>query len=217
LKRSLQQIGRSSIRATHTVNQLLALARAETSGANHALQPCDLALLTMEVVQDSVPRALDKRLDLGYEGAQPGSPGTMLGGNPTLIKELVRNLVDNAINYTPSSATKPGVVTVRVLADPFGQVLLLQVEDSGPGIPPSERELVFQPFYRSLGTEADGSGLGLPIVMEIAQQHGASVSLDDARAGQIPPGALFSVRFSSLTARGSTENNAYSNGLPGPF
>ena len=201
LKRSLQQIGRSSIRATHTVNQLLALARAESSSANITRQPCDLARLTMEVVQDSVPRALDKRLDLGYEGAQPDSPGTMMTGNPTLIKELVRNLVDNAINYTPSSEAKPGVVTVRVLADPFGQVLVLQVEDSGPGIPPAEKDLVFQPFYRALGTEADGSGLGLPIVMEIAHQHEARVTLDDAHPGQAPLGALFTVRFASLTSQ----------------
>lgn len=201
LKRSLQQIGRSSVRATHTVNQLLALARAEGSGSSITRQPCDLARLTMEVVRDSVPRALEKRLDLGYEGAQPGAPGSMLNGNPTLIKELIRNLVDNAINYTPSSAAKPGIVTVRVLADPFGQVLVLQVEDSGPGIPPAERELVFQPFYRALGTEADGSGLGLPIVSEIAHQHDAQVTLDDAHPGHVPPGTLFSVRFASLTSQ----------------
>jgi hypothetical protein len=96
-------------------------------------------------------------------------------GNPTLLKELIRNLVDNAINYTPSSAEHPGVVTARVLVDPIGRVALLQVEDSGPGIPEAERELVFQPFYRSLGTNVDGSGLGLPIVLEIAQQHEAQV------------------------------------------
>jgi len=195
LKRSLQQIGRSSIRATHTVNQLLALARAEGSGVGIARQPCDLARLVIEVVRDSVPRALDKHIDLGYDGAEPGSPGVLLDGNPTLLKELVRNLLDNAINYTPSTPGKPGVVTARVLADTFGHVLLLQVEDSGPGVPESERELVFQPFYRALGSEADGSGLGLPIVLEIARKHGAEVALEDARPGQHPPGARFSVRF----------------------
>jgi two-component system sensor histidine kinase TctE len=93
------------------------------------------------------------------------------------------------------------VVTVRVLADPFGQVLVLQVEDSGPGIPPAEKDLVFQPFYRALGTEADGSGLGLPIVMEIAHQHEARVTLDDAHPGQASLGALFTVRFASLTSQ----------------
>ena len=195
LKQSLKQIGRSSIRATHTVNQLLALARAEASGAQMTQQRCDLARLTMDVVRDSVPRAMDKRIDLGYDGAEPGAPGVWLDGNPTLLKELVRNLVDNAINYTPSSDDRPGVVTARVLADTFGRVLLLQVEDTGPGVPESERELIFQPFYRALGSEADGSGLGLPIVQEIARQHQAEISVEDARPGQTPPGARFTVRF----------------------
>ena len=116
----------------------------------------------MEAVQDSVPRAMDKHIDLGYDGAQPGTAGVQLSGNPTLIKEMVRNLLDNAISYTHSSTEYPGVITARVLADPFGHVLVLQVEDSGPGIPEGERELVFQPFYRALGTNVDGSGLGLP-------------------------------------------------------
>jgi two-component system, OmpR family, sensor histidine kinase TctE len=206
LKQSLKQIGRASIRATHTVNQLLALARAESSGASLSRQPCDLARLTLEVVQDSVPRALEKRIDLGYDGAEPGTPGVRVDGNPTLLKELVRNLVDNAINYTPSSASKPGVITVRVLADTFGKVLMLQVEDSGPGIAPSERELVFQPFYRSLGSEADGSGLGLPIVLEIARQHDATVTLEDTHPGQTPPGARFCVRFAVRTTTPMAES-----------
>ena len=200
LKQSLRQIGRSSIRATHTVNQLLALARAESGGTSIALQPCDLVRLTMDVVQDCLPRALEKRIDLGYEGAQPGTPGVMLNGNATLLKELIRNLLDNAINYTPSSADHPGVITARVLADTFGKVVLLQVEDSGPGIPAAEQGLVFQPFYRALGTDADGSGLGLPIVLEIARKHDAVVSLEDAHPGHVPPGARFNVRFPSAVA-----------------
>ncbi|GKS82941.1 MULTISPECIES: sensor histidine kinase [unclassified Acidovorax] len=195
LKRSLQQIGRSSIRATHTVNQLLALARAEGSGTALARQPVDLARLVIEVVRDCVPRALDKHIDLGYEGAEPGAPGVWMEGNPTLLKELARNLLDNAINYTPSRPGAPGVITARVLADTFGHVLLLQVEDSGPGVPLAERELVFRPFYRVLGNDADGSGLGLPIVLEIARQHSATVQLEDAHPGQVPPGARFSVQF----------------------
>jgi two-component system sensor histidine kinase TctE len=195
LKQSLRQIGAASKRATHTVNQLLALARAEEGGTTMARQRCDLAQLTIEVVQDCLPRAMDKAIDLGYEGIQPGADGAALQGNGTLLKEMVRNLVDNAINYTPSSAEHPGVVTVRVLADPFGKVLMLQVEDSGPGIPLVERELVFKPFYRALGSDVDGSGLGLPIVTEIAQLHGGSVSLDDAHTGHTPPGSRFTIRF----------------------
>ncbi len=195
LKQSLRQIGRSSIRATHTVNQLLALARAESSGSAMARSACDLADLTMSVVRDCAPRAIAKHLDLGYEGLQPGSEGGQLTGNPTLLKELIRNLVDNAINYTPSSPEKPGVITARVLHDPAEKKLLLQVEDSGPGVPTAERELIFQPFYRALGTEADGSGLGLPIVLEIAHQHHASVTMDDTQPGKTPPGARFNVSF----------------------
>ena len=197
LKQSLRQIGRSSIRATPTVNQLLALARAESSNAVMSHQTCDLADLTMDVIRDCVPRAMDKHIDVGYEGPDPGTSGYTLQGNATLLKEMIRNLVDNAINYTPSSAAKAGMITARVLSDPFSKVLVVQVEDSGPGIPTAERELIFQPFYRVLGTEADGSGLGLPIVLEIARQHHATVSVDDSRAGQIPPGTCFTVRFAS--------------------
>ncbi len=197
LKQSLRQIGRSSIRATHTVNQLLALARAESSGTVMSQQPCNLVKLTMDVIRDCVPRAMDKHIDVGYEGAEPDVEDVTLMGNPTLLKEMVRNLMDNAINYTPSTAAQPGMITARVLKDPFSKVLVLQVEDSGPGIPASERELVFQPFYRVLGTEADGSGLGLPIVLEIARQHHASITLEDSRPGQSPPGTCFTVRFAN--------------------
>ena len=174
---------------------------AEASGQQQALAPCDMARLTMDAVRDLVPLALDKHIDLGYEGAQPGEPGVQVNGNATLLAELVRNLLGNAMNYTPSSSEQPGVVTARVLADPFGHVLLVQVEDSGPGVAPAERELIFHPFYRTLGTGADGSGLGLPIVLEIARQHGAEVSVDDAHPGQVPPGACFSVRFPALMAK----------------
>jgi two-component system sensor histidine kinase TctE len=195
LKQSLKQIGRASVRATHTVNQLLSLARAEANNASTGRLSCDLARIAIEVVHEAVPRAIDKRIDLGYEGARPGAPGVAIEGNPTLLKELVRNLLDNAINYTPSTPERPGVITTRVLADPFGRIVMLQVEDNGPGIPESERDLVFQPFYRVLGNEADGSGLGLPIAMEIARQHAATVRLEDAHPGQPLPGTRVTLRF----------------------
>ncbi|MEJ5989451.1 sensor histidine kinase N-terminal domain-containing protein [Ramlibacter sp. PS3R-8] len=200
LKQSLKQIGRSSMRATHTVNQLLALARAESSGKALGRQPCDLAALAMEAVRDTVPRAMDRHIDIGYDGAEPGTPGVTLQGSPTLLKELIRNLLDNAVIYTPSTAQQPGVVTARVLADPFGRVLVLQVEDTGPGIPQGERELVLQPFYRALGTNVDGSGLGLPIVLEIARQHRAVIAIEDARPGHVPPGTRVTVRFDAAAA-----------------
>ncbi len=198
LKQSLQQIGLASVRATHTVNQLLALARAEAGGVQMARQPCDLVQLTLEVVREAVPRALERRIDLGYEGPEPGAPELTRPANPTLIKEMVRNLVDNALNYAPSRPGRPGVVTVRVRGDPFSRALALQVEDNGPGLPLSERARVFQPFYRVLGTKVDGSGLGLPIVQEIAHRHGAEVGVDDAHPGHEPPGACFTVRFPAV-------------------
>jgi two-component system sensor histidine kinase TctE len=104
------------------------------------------------------------------------------------------------MNYTPSSAEAPGVITVRVLSDTAGKVVAVQVEDSGPGIPPAEREQIFQPFYRALGTEVDGSGLGLAIVMEVAQLHSASVNVQDASPGKPNPGASFTVRFQNTLA-----------------
>ncbi len=195
LKKSLQQIGRASVQATHTVNQLLSLARAEGGGASVPQQACDMVRMVSDVLQDSLPRAMDKGLDLGYEGVEADSMGVKVMGNPILLKEMVRNLVENAINYTPSTTERPGVITVRVLVDPYSKALVLQVEDNGPGIPLAERDLVFQPFYRALGTNVDGSGLGLPIVKEIAQQHGASISIDATFEHQTPPGACFTLRF----------------------
>jgi two-component system sensor histidine kinase TctE len=198
LKKSLQQIGRASVQATHTVNQLLSLARAEGGGTNLPLQSCDMVTLSSDVLQDCLPRAMEKGLDLGYEGVPAGTPGAQLQGNPTLLKEMVRNLVENAMNYTPSTPERQGVITVRVLVDPYSKALVMQVEDNGPGIPPAERELVFQPFYRALGTNVDGSGLGLPIVREIARQHGAEISVAAASDHQIPPGSCFTLRFMSI-------------------
>jgi two-component system sensor histidine kinase TctE len=194
IHRSLQQITRSTVRATHTVNQLLALARAETTGRTLPTSLMDLAHIVTEAVEDSVPRAMDRSIDLGYEGPADVPPECLMQGNPTMLSELVRNLVDNALNYTP----KGGVVTVRVLVDKFSGVQILQVEDSGPGIPEQERDLVLQPFYRALGTNVDGSGLGLAIVHEIAQQHGAEIKMEDAHPLAAPAvGLRVSVRFPS--------------------
>ncbi len=196
LKKSLKHIGQASIRATHTVNQLLALARAETTGRALARQRVDLAQIVAEVMADSVPHALEKGIDLGYDGPAAGEPAACLDGNPMLLGELVRNLLDNAINYTPEG----GQVTLRLMVDRFSGALVLIVEDSGPGIAESERELVFQPFYRVLGTNVDGSGLGLAIVLEIAQQHGASIMIEDAFLGSQPqaPGTRVTVRFAGI-------------------
>jgi two-component system sensor histidine kinase TctE len=204
VRRSLQQIALSSQRAAHMVNQLLAMARAEDKEHVSHQKNVNLARLATETVRDFVPRAMEKRIDLGYEGPE-ASAGVTVRGHALLLRELIRNLVDNALQYTPAG----GTVTVRVVHDPFGQVVVLQVEDSGPGIPAAEREQVFQPFYRVLGTQVDGSGLGLAIVREIAQQHGAEIALEDAnlraRAGlteqgaaAFGPGVRFTLRMHTL-------------------
>jgi two-component system sensor histidine kinase TctE len=194
MKHSLRQIALSSQRAAHMVNQLLAMARAEDQEQALRRQDVDLAEITMETVRDFVPRAMEKRIDLGYEGPESAA-AAHLSGQAVLVRELVRNLVDNALQYTPAG----GTVTARVTPDPFGQVVVLQVEDTGPGIAPAERELVFQPFYRALGTNVDGSGLGLAIVHEIANAHGAEITVADAHprggANGTAPGTLFTVRF----------------------
>ena len=208
LKASLEQIALSSQRAAHAVNQLLAMARAEDRAQALRREVVDLAGLVQEVVRELVPRALERRIDLGYEGVQPGEVAPILA-QPVLLGELVRNLLDNALQYTPEG----GSATARVLPDPLGQAMILQIEDSGPGVPASERELIFQPFYRALGTGVDGTGLGLAIVQEIAQQHGAQVTVGDAHPSPLPPGvrpgALFTVRF-------ATPGGAAAAAAPGP-
>ncbi len=203
VRSSLRQIARSSQRAAHMVNQLLAMARAEDRESALRLQDVHLVRLATETVRDFVPRAMEGGIDLGYEGPERDSELTQFRGQPLLVRELIRNLVDNALQYTPSG----GSATVRVLgADADGgavaRSVALQVEDSGPGIPEAERELVFQPFYRALGTNVDGSGLGLAIVREIAQQHEATVTIEDAleAAPEQPPGTRFTVRFVARAA-----------------
>jgi len=197
MKHSLRQIAVSSQRAAHMVNQLLSMARADAAGTTLRLQRVDLGAIARAVVRDFVPRAMERRIDLGYEGPEDdtgASRPARLMAEPVLLGELVRNLVDNALQYTPQG----GTVTARVSLASAGDAVVLEVEDTGPGIAPSERELVFQPFYRALGTLVDGSGLGLAIVQEVAMRHGATVSIDDTRARSDfaeTPGARFTVRL----------------------
>ena len=198
LHRALQQIARGSQRAAHLVSQLLALARTENQREGASLEPLDLDAFAREAVSDWVPTAIERGIDLGYETQRAQWDGdgrdasSRIAGHPLLLRELANNLIDNALRYTP----RGGTVTVRVVA--AGRRVLLEVEDSGPGIAEAERGLVFERFYRVLGTGVDGSGLGLPIVREIATQHGATIEVDDARPGETPPGARFTVVFAVL-------------------
>ena len=114
IKRSLKQIARSSQSAAHLVNQLLAMARAEDTEQARRPQEVPIVKLAREVVRDFVPRAMDKRIDLGYEGPDADPPAPRIVGQPVLVRELIRNLVDNALQYTPAG----GTVTVRIDARP---------------------------------------------------------------------------------------------------
>ena len=175
LRQSLAHIAESTDRAAHLINQLLSLARAEASFEKlYAVEPVDLGAVVREVALELFPRAQTKSIDLGAEG---GEGELLVEGNAVLLRELVKNLVDNAIKYTP----RGGHVTVRTR---FAGSPVLEIEDSGLGIPDADRERVFERFYRVLGSGVDGSGLGLPIVREIAELHRATVTLDANPAGQ---------------------------------
>ena len=190
IHQSLVQLAKSSQAATRLVNQLLALARAENQPqTGSAMLPLELSELARSAVHDWVQASFAHRIDLGFEA--PSAP-VQIVGDPTMLRELLSNLIDNALRYTPAG----GSVTVRVRGNP-GEPGYLEVEDTGPGIPSGERERVFERFYRILGHTAEGSGLGLAIVREIAQQHGAEVDIySNPRALQPKlPGALFRVSF----------------------
>lgn len=189
LRRSLEQVVESSERAAHMINQLLALARTENLRNAIQLEEIDLAPLARAVAVDWVPEAIRRGIDFGFESDDAPAPAA---AHPILLRELLNNLIDNAIGYTPAG----GQVTVRLGRE--GRETLLEVEDTGPGIPPEERLLVFERFYRILGTETSGSGLGLPIVAEIADQHGATVSIAEGGPADAPRGTKFTVRFPAL-------------------
>ena len=159
-------------RATRLVEQLLVLARQEANNANDVkLEPVSLSDLAKRTLGDMVGVAAARQIDLGLHQADEAS----VRGQPDALVILLRNLVDNAIKYTPAG----GTVDLSVLRQPDGRTVL-SVEDSGPGISPEERELVFSRFYRVPGSEAGGSGLGLAIVKSIAERHGAKLALDSS-------------------------------------
>lgn len=184
LEQRLTLAQRAHDRLARLAQQLLTLSRAdqstfEASGA----QTVPLADLIDEVVALHIDPALARGQDIGAETEPTAVPGARWQ-----LREMLSNLVDNAIRYTPPG----GRITVRcgqTQGSPF-----VEVEDSGPGIATDERERVFERFYRSPGVSAEGSGLGLPIVREIAQSHGARVSIG---AGPDGCGARVRVTFRS--------------------
>lgn len=171
---SLEHILESTDRTSRLVNQLLSLARAEPEGhTTFRRDRLDLTRLMREVTADWIPRALERRSDLGFAGEAPA----WIEGDAALLREMAGNLIENALRYCPPGSE------ITVAARPGLHGSELTVTDNGPGVPLAERSRVFERFHRILGSEAPGSGLGLAIVKQIAEGHGAATELTDGPGG----------------------------------
>lgn len=194
LRYALQNISTSVDRASHLVNQLLSLARAEASELSaQVMEPLELERLLHEIVGEWVMAARERQIDIGFEA----SGGVLILGNVFLLREMINNLLDNALRYTPEG----GCVTARARRD--GDKVVLEIEDSGIGISNEDASRVFDRFYRVEGTGVEGSGLGLAIVREIALLHRAEATLEprpEEEAGERAPGSIARVSFPSYEA-----------------
>jgi signal transduction histidine kinase len=161
-------LGAAVERAIHLVEQLLTLARSDPQVSGPALDAQELEPIAAQALRDCHPLALERSIDLSLQTTQRHH----VLGDPAALRILVRNLVDNAVRYTPPG----GTVRVTCHAEQSGGVML-EVADSGPGIPAADRDRAFDRFYR-LSAQETGSGLGLAIVKAIARRHGASVTLE---------------------------------------
>lgn len=176
MREIVEGIARTTDATVHLANRLLTMARAEHGVAEGQLVSVSLSDTARQVGMALAMAAVGKDIDLSLEAEQD----VLVTGNALLLHELLANLLDNAIRYTPAG----GRVALRVLAAGDGAVL--EVEDSGIGIAAGERERVFAPFYRAPGAQqvnGTGAGLGLTIVRDIAALHGARILLDDNEHG----------------------------------
>ena len=181
-RRALDSVVAGCDRATRLVGQLLTLARVDPQQAGRAAESCDLAAVAREVVGELAPAALERGVELELAAPAP----VALIGHRDLLAVLVRNLVDNAIRYSP-----PGT-TVRVAVEK----LQIVVTDEGPGVPAEERAKLGRRFHRLPGSGGSGSGLGLSIVGRIAEIHGGRVEMDEGRGRR---GLRVRVTFPSRT------------------
>jgi len=180
---ALRQVISGVDRAGHLVQQLLTLARIDPDSWHGGRAVFNLREMAANTIAELTPQALAKHIDLGL---QAPAEAVKVTGDVGMVQLLVRNLVDNAIKYTPAQ----GTVTVSV--ERQGGRICVAVDDSGPGIPKEDRERVFERFYRRLGTGAAGSGLGLSIVRRIAELHEAGVDLLDSDLGGLRVAVCFS-------------------------
>jgi two-component system, OmpR family, sensor histidine kinase TctE len=186
LRARLERVRESATRSAHLVTQLLTLARAEPESlATLGRSRFDLRRLVQDLTAEMVPRALGEGIDLGLDGGDTPDdtplPPLTLEGNALLIRESIVNLIDNAIRY----AGRGTEITVRVRPDPhLPEMVLVEVEDTGPGLPLALHEQVFDRFFRGTN-EGRGCGLGLAIVKEIVERHHGRV-----RLGSLQPHGL---------------------------
>ncbi len=186
----LSTLGRNVDRLIGLVQKLLALARAERGrepGGGWSDE--SLTEIARSAAEEMAPRAIARGLEFEFDD---GGRAVRLRCDAANIRELILNLLENAVLYTPAG----GTVALAVHAEPDGARLV--VRDTGPGIPCDERERVFERFYRIGGTGGDGSGLGLSIVRQIADEHGAAAVITDAPGG----GAQIAVTFPAAGAGG---------------
>jgi two-component system OmpR family sensor kinase len=155
-------------RTAHLLDQLIALARYDIGRAPEA-PVTSLDACTMEVVADLLPRATERGIDLGFEIVEP----LLVRGEPAMLASVVHNLVDNALRHTPAG----GRIDIGVYRD--GEHVVLQIEDTGPGISPTDHKRVFEPFVRGSQAVEGGTGLGLSIVKRIVERLKGSVVLEN--------------------------------------
>lgn len=181
---ALQQINHASGNLSHMINQLLTLTKAgPENAALMDVKPVNLCLLAQQVCTDWVGTAISKKIDLGYESKLQNA---LIEGNEVLLRELMNNLIDNAIRYTPVG----GQITVGIQQE--NSTIIYFVKDSGVGILAENHARIFERFYRVLGSGQEGCGLGLTIVQEIAERHAATITVLSEGDGK---GAIFQVKF----------------------
>jgi len=168
----IDDLTRSTNRATHLVEQLLRVARVSHQPVNMKALP--LYHTTASVISEMANVAAEKQLDISLEGQKEAS----VRADELLMKLMISNLMDNAIKYTPASGT------IRINVLPQDGMWCLSIRDTGPGISESEREAVFHRFYRAANAVTDGTGLGLAIVGEIIDRMSAKITLKTPESGQ---------------------------------
>lgn len=178
MRPAIEALHRSLASAIRLANQMLSLSRAEPiNGLSASRQPVDLAAVARDMVVELLPLAARKQIDLGLEDA---GVALQVSGNAVLLREMLANLIDNALRYTPER----GMVTLALDLSPKAPAQArIRVMDNGPGIAAQFREQVFLRFFRLNSAEFMGSGLGLSIVREIVLDHGGQISLGDAPQG----------------------------------